>query len=152
MPTEWIKEQTDPDCQGEESMDCLMTWALEDKVYGQDSDDDLWSMLDDENVIQDDQFGLFAMPMQDEGECKTFFDEFLKENKEDATKFEMFTKMMIGHDIENKDDSEDIFEEGKELASLMLDKLLGGYGNSAGQMSALSTMILVCFSVLGLLQ
>merc|ERR1711983_238108 len=74
---------------------------------------------------------------EEEEECKEFFNEFLEDSKDDGPKFEIFTKMMTGHDIE-KDESEKISEKEEELALLLLEKLLGEDKNGAGQITAWS--------------
>ena len=139
------------DCQDkDESLVCMMTWAL--WANEEEKEEDVMSLIDDiQSYNNVGQLNPLPMPINDEGECKEFFNEFLEESKDDGPKFEIFTKMMTGHDIE-KDESEKISEKEEELALLLLEKLLGEDKNGAGQITAWSIMIMICFAVLEFLQ
>ena len=145
----WTPDSSHLNCQ-EESLGCLMTWAL--WADEEEKEEDVMYLIDDFEKHDDNgQSNPLLMPITEEEECKEFFNEFLEESKDDGPKFEIFTKMMTGHDIE-KDESEKISEKEEELALLLLEKLLGEDKNGAGQITAWSIMIMICFAVLEFLQ
>ena len=140
------------DCQDkDESLVCMMTWAL--WANEEEKEEDVLSLIDDiQSYNNVGQLNPLPMPINDEGECKEFFNEFLEDSEDDGPKFGIFTKMMTGHDIE-KDEYEKLSDSEADLAGLLLEKLLGGEDkNGTGQITAWSIMIMICFAVLEFLK